>query len=309
MIDFEVKNNLQKFDIEIISPTGANFDSELNRHIGDFDVLIPLVETAKPLVGFIKNNSSKEVVGISLQWSLFKPDGAIVYSADTGVSSPGVLMGMKPRDPWMVGKTSLINSNELRFFSYFGNSLEGYIENAHKRIKYQRIKYNPLAEHIRENISYIEYRKDTEKQRLGISKYIVSVDGIFFNDGIFIGENQNLYFESTGGSIQSRRDFLRKLRKAKSTGKNDSEVLEYVIADISKIIESIPEYKPISPRMRPGSSRFANGEEAFNQGYKSSLKHLKDEVIRRKTKFSDTVIINDFLEVEDKDFIEIHRES
>ncbi|MDQ3712023.1 MAG: hypothetical protein M3388_07365 [Acidobacteriota bacterium] len=139
MTDFEIKNNLQKFGIEIISPTDANFDSELTRRIGDFDVVLPLVEAAKPLVGFIKNNSSKEVVGISLRWDFIKSDGEEVFSSSGGVSSPGVLMGKKPRDPWMVGKTSLINSNELRFFSYFFDVVQT-IQNINNRVKYQRIK-------------------------------------------------------------------------------------------------------------------------------------------------------------------------
>ena len=301
MIDFETKNNLQKFGVEIISPNDANFDSELTRHIGDFDVVLPLVEAAKPLVGFIKNNSSKEVVGISLRWDFIKSDGEEVFSSSGGVSSPGVLMGKKPRDPWMVGKTGIINSNELRFFSYFFDVVQT-IQNINNRVKYQRIKYNPTAEEIQGNISYIEYRKSSPIMR-DVSKSAVSFDGMLFNDGTFVGNNRDFFFELTNGSIQATRDSLIKLREARASGKSDSEILTQFVEEISETMLQIPETES-----RPGI-RFVDSQDAFNQGYKSKLKSFKETVIRRKTKFSDTIIINDYLEVEDADFIDIHREN
>ncbi len=164
------------------------------------------------------------------------------------------------------------------------------------------IKYNPTAEEIQGNISYIEYRKSSPIMR-DVSKAAVSFDGMLFNDGTFVGNNRDFFFELTNGSIQATRDSLIKLREARASGKSDSEILTQFVEEISETMLQIPETES-----RPGI-RFVDGQDAFNHGYKSKLKSFKETVIRRKTKFSDTIIISDYLEVEDADFIDIHREN
>ena len=306
MTDFSIKNNVKDFGIEFITPSNADFDAALKRFIGDFDVVVPLVEAAKPLVGFIKNNTPKEVIGISLQWSYFYPDGQLAFATPDGISTPGILMGMKVRDPLLVGKTSLINSNEFRFFSNnFGVSQT--IENTHKKLSSSLMRYNPNADDIEKQISFVELQ---QKQGVmgKVSSVTVSVAGMFFNDGAFIGSNEGFFFESTASSVKARRDFLKKLREIKSFGKSDDKVLGEVITNISEIIESIPEYQPVPPSLRPGS-HYADAQEAFNHSYRIHLKHLKEEIIRRKERFPATKLINEFLTVEDADFIDVYKKS
>lgn len=306
MIDFAVKNNVEFFGIEFITPNDADFDAGLKKFIGDFDVVLPLVEAAKPLVGFIKNNTPKEVIGISLQWSYFYSDGQLAYAAPDGVSTPGILMGMKVRDSSMVGKTSLINSGELRFFTNDFN-VSQTIENAQKKLSSPLMRYDPNADDIERKVSYVKIQ---QKQGImgKISLVTVSVAGMFFNDGAFIGSNEGFFFESNAGGLKARRDFLKKLREIKSSGKSDDEVLDEVTADISEIIESIPEHQPVPPSIRPGS-HFADAQEAFNHGYRIHLIHLKEEILRRKERFPATQLINEFLRVEDADFIDVYKKS
>lgn len=306
MMEFSVKNNIKDFGIELVTPNDAEFASILKEFVGDFNVVLPLVEAAKPLVGFIKNNSREEVVGISLQWSYFYPNGQLAFATPDGVSTPGILMGMKVRDSSMIGKTSLINSGELRFFSNdFG--ITQTIENAHKKFRSPLMRYDPNADDIERQISYVKIQ---QKQGImgKIALVTVSVAGMFFNDGAFIGSNEGFFFESTSGRLKARRDFLKKLREIKSSGKSDDEVLDEVTADISEIIESIPEYQPVSPILRPGS-HFADTKEAFNHGYRIHLKHLKDDILRRKERFPATQLINEFFRVEDADFIDVYKKS
>ncbi len=306
MTDFSIENNVKDFGIEFITPNDADFDAVLKQFIGQYDAVIPLVEAAKPLVGFIKNNSLREVIGISLQWSYFYPVGQLAYSTPDGVSSPGVLMGIKVRDPLLVGKTSLINSNDLRFFSN-SQIVSQTLENTRKKVRSPIVRYEPNSDDIEEKVSWVKLEK---KQGImgKISLVTVSVAGMFFNDGAFIGSNKGFFFESKAGYIKARRDFLQNLRRIKSSGKNDREVLEEVVADISKIIESIPEYKPVPPTIRPGS-HYADAQEAYNHGYRIHLKHLKEEILRRREKFPEEKIINEFLQVEDADFIDVYKES
>ncbi len=306
MTDFSIKNNVRDFGIEFITPSDADFDATLKRFIGDFDVVVPLVEAAKPLVGFIRNNTPKEVIGISLQWSYFYPDGQLAFATPDGVSTPGILMGMKVRDPLLVGKTSLINSNELRFFSNdFGISQT--IENAHKKLRSPQMRYNPNADDIERQISFVKIQR--QQGIMGkIASVTVSVAGMFFNDGAFIGSDEGFFFESKAGYIKARRDFLKKLRAIKSSDKSDDEVLTEVITDISETIDSIPEHQPVAPSLRPGS-HYADAQEAFNHGYRIHLKHLKEEILRRKERFPATKLVNEFLMVEDADFIDVYKKS
>lgn len=306
MTDFSIENNVKDFGIEFITPHDADFDAVLKQFIGEYEVVIPLVEAAKPTVGFIKNNSLREVVGISLLWSYFYADGQLAYSTPDGVSTPGVLMGVKVRDPLLVGKTSLINSNELRFFSN-NQIVSGTIENTHKKVRSPIMRYEPNSDDIEKWISHV---KLDQKQGImeKISLVTVSVAGMFFNDGAFIGSNRGFFFESTSGLLKARRDFLQSLRRIKSSGKSDLEVLEEIVADISGIIESLPEHKPVPPSLRPGS-RYADAEEAFNHHYRIHLKHLKEEILRKKEAFPEEKIINRFLRVEDADFIDVYKES
>ncbi len=306
MTDFSVKNNVKDFGIEFITPSDADFDAALKRFIGDFDVVVPLVEAAKPLVGFIKNNTPKEVIGISLQWCYFYPDGQLAFAAPDGISTPGILMGMKVRDPLLVGKTSLINSNELRFFSN-NFSVSQTVENTHKKLRSPQMRYDPNSDDIERQISFVKLQ---QKQGImgEVASVTVSVAGMFFNDGAFIGSDEGFFFESTSGSVKARRDFLKKLREIKSSGKSDNEVLGKVTADIAEIIESIPEHQPVSPSLRPGS-HYANAQEAFNHGYRVHLKHLKEAILRRKEVFPATELVNEFLRVEDADFIDVYKKG
>jgi hypothetical protein len=141
-----------------------------------------------------------------------------------------------------------------------------------------------------------------------ISSVTVSVAGMFFNDGAFIGSDEGFFFELTYGSVKARRDFLKNLREIKSFDKSDDEVLAELVTDISEIIESIPEYQPVHPALRPGS-HFADAQEAFNHGYRIHLKHLKEDILRRKERFSVTRLVNEFLMVEDADFIGVYKKG
>ena len=49
---------------------------------------------------------------------------------------------MKPLDPWMVGKTSIINPGQTQFFAYF-DPVRRCVKNAGYRAKYKEINYGP----------------------------------------------------------------------------------------------------------------------------------------------------------------------
>lgn len=143
MKNLVVKNDLQKYGIEVITATDSSFGSELTQYFGNDNSLISLVESAKPFVFFIKNNAQKEIVGVSLRWkfSVNNKNDEVPQSE----ANPGVLMGIKPLDPKMVGKTSLINSKAVKFFTYFKDIIASQIAVANTHVN------NPLTKNNHSN--------------------------------------------------------------------------------------------------------------------------------------------------------------
>lgn len=292
MKNLEVKNDLQSYGIKVISSNNTNFNDELMKYVGNNDEVIPLVDVAKPFALFIKNDSSKEIVGIALQWEFAKSNGEInkVNQIET---SPGVLMGMKPYDPFMIGKTSLINSNSHRFISYFYGISEQLL-NAFNSNSYKRFEYKLGSEKAQDYISDAEYQKEMILR--DVSSVSVIVDGIIFNDGTFIGKNQSFLFETMDGIVQAKRNFLKKLREAKQFHKSDTESLNEFISEMQFISED-----------RQPSLNYVNGKEAFDQTYKYKMISFMKEITSKRSKSTDSYILEDFLRVRDSEFIELKR--
>lgn len=287
-----VKNDLQKFGVEIISPNNENFNNALTQYVGSYNEVNPLVEAAKPFAVFIQNNSEKEIVGISLRWKFTKFDGKIseVNQIET---SPGILMGMKPHDAFMVGKTSLINSNSLKFFSYFPSIGEELL-NAFKSNRSKRFVYKLGSEQIQSYTSSIEAQK-----KLIISDVLnvsVVIDGVIFNDGTFIGENQSFLFESMSGLLQARKNFIKKLRVKNQSLQNDTDNLN----------ESVSDIKSITTESRP-TLKYVDGKDAFDQNYNFYMNSLIGEIKGKRLKAKDNYIVKDFLKVKNSDFIDLKR--
>src|SRR5688572_20163574 len=226
-----IKNDLEGYGVGVGGPNDAGFNAELAQYVGEqnYDEVIPLVDSVKPLALFLKNDSSKEIVGIALRWQFTDTYGEINESNQIE-STPGVLMGMKPLDPFMIGKTSLINPKSSRFITYFqsvGMSIENFFKsNRSKRFEY-KLDHNQAQRHA--------FDIQSQRQFLplkGASAVSVVVDAIIFNDGTFVGENRTFFFELMNGSVQARRDFLRQLRDTKQIGKDDANMLDDFISEV-----------------------------------------------------------------------------
>src|SRR5437764_13856520 len=103
-----IENDLERFGIEIIAPDDPRFEAEFKTYTGDSQTVLPLLDAAMPLAFFLRNHAEHEIVGISFRWVTTDPSGKSRVR-ETSVNHPGALIGMKPRDPWMVGKTSIVN--------------------------------------------------------------------------------------------------------------------------------------------------------------------------------------------------------
>ncbi len=289
-----IQNDLSAYGIEVVGPENTNFDNELRVYVGPNSYVgaAALVNAAKPLAIFIKNDSENDVVGLALRWKFVTSNGEL-KEMNQVQSSPGILMGMVPRDPSLIGKTSLINAKTLRFLTYY-ESVGTQIGNLFKSNRSERIAYqldskrveNSLAEMARQNQGAIN----------GASEMVVVLDAVIFSNGTCVGRDESFLFESINGLVQAKRDFLNDLRAAKQNGKSDKGALDEL--SLKHSASSSPER----------SRRPATGKEAFEKAYQSSLADLTNEIDKKRLHATDEEIASDFLAVRDSDFIKLKKE-
>ena len=296
MISLKANNSLQQYGVEVISSADPNFNVELTQYIRGQEQLIPIIDSVKPFAVFIKNNTQKDIVGMSLNWKFIKNNGETetVPQIETAL---GELMRHKPIDPWMIGKMSLLSANSTRFFSVGNPYVQQDIVNTNLRIKYQKSQPIKNPEEIQRIASAVGNERNQTLNK--INDVSVSIDGIIFDDGTFVGADQTFYFEYINGILQARKDFLGRLREAKQANRNLSEILTQFVAEIPET--------PASDSSSQPRTGYANSEDAFKQSYASYLNALRKEISFRRTKFSDEDIVGTYLEDQESNFIMLNK--
>lgn len=291
MKNAEINNDLQHFGIEVVRPDSPEFDVELLKYIGDRNELIPMLELAKPFSLIIRNNSGKDIVGISLNWRFENSEGR-VQNIERGILTPEILMGIKVTDPSLVGKTSLLYNKDSHFFSFI-HGIEQAIINTRKSVENPGGNFRVSPEDIKEYESELALRKaDVIDKDL---KYSVDIDGVFFSDGTFIGKNETLIFEQLNGLIQARKDFINKLSENRLKKVKDSDTVDQIISESSKKKEM------------PNTRAKLNPQEIYQRSYESELLSLFRELKRKKTRMSDNSIINSFISSKNSEYIPLKK--
>lgn len=293
-VELLIVNDTQKHNIRVIGPSDSSFNAVLNEYTGDGNRIDPLIQAARPFALFIKNDSDHEIIGVSLRWKFLKSTGEVREVPQIEVN-PGVLIGLKPLDPFMIGKTSIMNRGTVRFFSYFVMSIQQKIKLANMKSRNPSISYPNKIEMTPQEISSISEQVTSQKEKLleSISSITVSVDGILFDDGTFVGDDKNFFFDLMRGQTQARKDLLIQIEEAKQADKSDEEILSVFLSDVS----------PARQHGLTGNSNYENSEEAFQSGYKSSMKSLRREFARQRSKMSDSLVLGRFRSVKLDNFI------
>jgi hypothetical protein len=297
-VELLIVNDTQEHNIHVIGPSDSSFNAELNEYTRDGSRIDPLIQAAKPLALFIKNDSNHEIIGVSLRWKFLKTTGEMREVPQIEVN-PGVLIGLKPRDPSMIGKTSLVKRGSMRFFSYFTMSIQQKIVLANMKSRNPNVSDPNEIGLTPQEISSIDQQVTSQKEKLleSISSITVSVDGILFEDGTFVGDDKNFFFDLMRGRTQARRDLLIQIEDARQADQSDKEILSVFLSDIS----------PARRRELTGNSGYMNSEEAFQSGYKSSMNSLRREFARQRSKMSDSLVLRKFRLVKLGDFITLRK--
>lgn len=264
--DVRLINNLESYGIRLIGPLDEVFESDMRHYLGsNASKLKPLIEVADSLAVLVKNESRKQVLGISLRWEFVSDDGR-THIFPQGISSPGELMGLVALDPSIRGKTSLLYGSNMRFFSPL-QGIESVFVNSGQTVVFPATNYSIDSIGIAKTVSQAQSQKESFYQNMGTCRS-VSIDGILFNDGTFVGESKTGFFESISGSIEATKDFLENLRKA--AAKSDG---------LSRAIVEFAEKDLTASREAPGLLV----EDKYRLSYMSTMKNIQEQIRRQRS--------------------------
>lgn len=287
-----VNNDLEMYGVILVPSTGSDFNSELITYLKNNQKDLSFYSDAvKPFAFFVKNTSAKDVVGISLRWEIQNADGSSQIFPQVE-SAPNQLMGFKSRN--LVTRGSLIPSNTSRFFAWDAD-IQSLLRDESQNLASDRsstLKYQRL-EQLKKSIPKL--RNKTQKimnQAVNIS---VSIDGIFFNDGTFIGVDQNYLFATMRASIQAQKDFIKEIREAVKAKKNTKIIFDW--------LESLASKRPIAP------DRFNNETEKYNYRYEVTLYYSAKQALNKRRKYADNEIIKQIANLQTDDSIVLRKEG
>ncbi len=186
-----------------------------------------ITSAAGPFGVFVKNTTDRDVVGCSLKWELTNSDGT-VSSLQQTYSNPGVLVGMKPADPNMIGHTSLINANSTKFLS-LNPSFKAMFETRESQPE-------PLSQRDRDSLNRLEaaYNKQL---RTTVSITII-LDGVVFSDGEFVGPDTTKFLPRLEAFIDAKRDIATFVKNAVAKGKSSPEIFDSLDSQVKSPFQS-----------------------------------------------------------------------
>jgi hypothetical protein len=175
----------------------------------------------------------------------------------------------------MKNRTSLIPAGGLKLIS-FDNTVEGIFNGLRIGGGSKRLPDSDMETAI----DYVdENRRRAERTFSSLS---VSIDGLLFDDGTFIGEDTFFYFDLMRGRLKARNDFLSVF--------TDSPLSD---ADrTTKLTNFVSEHKAGRSSRNPAAQ---DAEAAFKRGYELESNLLSREISRRRSRFDDQFIVADLL--------------
>ena len=213
--------DLQENGVHIITPVDPSFAELAAKH---FEKRTP--EALQPLSVFIKNSSKRLVLGYALTWEILDAEGKTITSKTVAYSEPGALMGAEiPKD---LIHTTAIEPGAERCFTVnsqiekeavgpggFGGafSLRTTEESARAL---QAMIANQKGEEIASTL-----RAMWADQLSHASDVTVSLDGVIFDDGTFVGPNKTGFFERMQAMLNAKVDLLREITVASEQDKLD----------------------------------------------------------------------------------------
>ncbi|HEV7376817.1 MAG TPA: hypothetical protein VGN95_19030 [Pyrinomonadaceae bacterium] len=230
-----VKINKKDFPnqgIVIISPSDPTFDelmADLVKRRPGFPA-----EEFKPFSIFIKNTGKHSIVAYKLRWECMKEDGTVIYK-DSSFSAAWTLMNSGPDHEQAIAQaTTIIRPNSIWFISLNSDPLSIYgpatksdfSNQGHSVINSAELEQNQQLLQNSEKIA--DLRRANASELAKYTNITIRLDGIFFDDGSFVGQDTSGFFDAVKAEVDSNQDFLREIQNGLQQGKSATEVSKQV---------------------------------------------------------------------------------
>jgi hypothetical protein len=185
--------DLPEHSLYITTPTDPSFDDMVSTYAkGQANATNDL---SKSFSVFISNFSTRAVVAYRIKWELLRSDGKLLMHTES-YSEPGLLMGrsLGESNSQLDEDSNVIRPNASKLVSWVTSmALNNATDSSHE----PDAALNQLKTHF-----------------LSATALTVSIDGIFFEDGTFVGQNTTGYYEQIEAQIKARRDLVDSIRLA-----------------------------------------------------------------------------------------------
>ncbi len=209
--------DLPEEGLVIIKPSDRPFEAKLARHLQGENRLA--VDLFRPYSVVIENRTNQTVVAYLVQWCFTKADGTN-QCYRKAYSSPGALMDGQSAPEPDEARTGKIRPNSDLLLSIISLDGGGPLRVPTNRNEAEQVGKGAVLdknERLRRFSSALgEYTDVT-----------VSIDGAFFDDGVFVGDNTSGFFEQMQALVAAKRDLLNEVSaKSNSSETSNSEVFK-----------------------------------------------------------------------------------
>lgn len=229
--------------IEIVGPNDAAFAGLMSKQLQKNSHLN--VDGLKSTSVFVVNKSAQAIAALSVNWVLLQPDGSSISHATAHKS--GLVIVSEGDSPHLM---EIIASNGHRLFSLLD------LPDGSNRASGHRMGGGGGV--------------DKARQLFESVKVTVSVDGVLFVDGAFVGPDTKDFFGLLKAEIDARRDLIEELGRALN---GDAEAM--------KRVELLADGRPVG-------TRAASDNHSF---YDVITQTQASVILARRKKFGDRAVL------------------
>jgi hypothetical protein len=202
-------SDIQEHGLGLISPSSTSFS-------GMFDAVrenMPGVslEGIGPYSVFIRNEGRRAVVAFILKWELTKPDGSVVTETNQYVTKYS-LMGDGISEP---GGHIIRTNTAWLAFPGFAMALDA------PELMSGDPKFAAYLDRVGNNLG--QYTNVT-----------LSLDGVFFEDGAFVGPDTTGFYNKVKALIDANQDLRREIEMGVSSGQSADDVFTSLTEETGK---------------------------------------------------------------------------
>jgi hypothetical protein len=302
--------DLPEHGVRIIAPSDPSFDQRAQPFLKDQPKT--MVDRIKPFSVIVENMAGLAIVGSRLNWEIVQLDGN-VYRARIGSSNPRALMGGNKSIQTTRG--AAIPPHSIRFVSLLGSASEG----EQVDLRNFELSFRGSQSELEEfNNALLQGNREEAFNKSDIAKVIrdatsvtVSIDGIFFEDGTFVGDDKTGFFDEVKAYIDAEYDLITEISIAQTQGKTPDEIFGQVrdfLATHSGPGSEHPPSQNYGSRIGGGQELTAPASISFSSNSYQRYKAMyAQNLLRKKEALGAKQAIGEALKLLEKPRVELRR--